>query len=137
MSGTAGPTDVIPTSTRVSVSSAPAVPGHADAAAAFITEKSKRIADGALSSAERKAGERLIEAGVARGKAREVAAELVDGTGKKSRHVMVVGVGRAERVTAEIIRQAAGALAKASRRRRVKNVAVVTPELEKISVETT
>jgi len=38
-------------------------------------------------------------------------------------------------VSGEAIRQAAGALAKAARRRRVKNVAVVVPELEKISVE--
>jgi len=126
---------MIPTSTRVSISSAAAVASGVDAVAVFIAEKTKAIDDRALSSAERKAGERLIAAGVARGKAREVAAELVEGSGKKSRHVMVVGIGRAEKVTAETIRQAAGALAKAARRRRVKNLAVVAPELEKVSVE--
>src|SRR5258706_13028174 len=109
---------MIPTSTRVSISSASAVPGNADAVAVFIPEKTKAIEDRALSSAERKAAERLISAGVARGKAKEVAAELVEGNGKKSRHVMVVGIGRGEKLTAEIIRQAAGGLAKAARKRR-------------------
>src|SRR2546421_57497 len=78
---------------------------------------------------------RLISGGVARGKAKEVAAELVEGNGKKSRHVMVVGIGRAEKLTAETIRQAAGALAKAGRRRGVKNVSIVVPEMEMISSE--
>src|SRR5437762_4996591 len=128
---------MIPTSTRVSISSASAVPANADAVALFIIEKTKGVEERALSSVERKAAERLISAGVARGKAREVAAELVEENGKKSRHVMVVGTGRAEKATPETIRQAAGALAKAGRRRRVKNIAVVVPDLKKISVEAT
>jgi leucyl aminopeptidase len=126
---------MIPTSTRVSIGSGTAVANGADAVAVFIAEKGKAIDEGALSSAERKAVARLMAAGVARGKAREVAAELVENGAKKSRHMMVVGIGRAEKVTAEIIRQAAAALAKAARRRRVKNVAVVVPDVEKISTE--
>src|SRR5215213_7452793 len=96
--------ETIPTSTRVSVSAAPAVPGGADAVAVLIAEKSKGLEDGVLASAERKTAERLMSAGVARGKAREVAAELVHGTGRSSRHVMVVGIGRAEKVSGETIR---------------------------------
>src|SRR5882724_6356646 len=111
-----GPTQMIPTSTRVSVSSGSAVPANADAVAVFMAEKARGIEERALSSIERKAAERLIAAAVARGKAREVAAELVEGNGKKSRHVMVVGIGRSEKLTAETIRQAAGALAKSARR---------------------
>ncbi len=125
---------MIPTSTRVSISSGSAVP--ANGVAVFMAEKAKGIEERALSGAERKAAERLISAGVARGKAKEVAAELVEGNGKKSRHLMVVGIGRGEKATAETIRQAAGALAKAGRRRRVKNVSIVVPEMEKISRET-
>src|SRR5436190_10836628 len=128
---------MIPTSTRVAISSAANIAGAVDAVAVFISEKSKAIENGSLAGIELKAAERLISAGVARGKAREVAAELVDGAAKKSRHVMVVGIGRAEKVSSETIRQAAAALAKAARRRRVKNVAVVTPQLEKISLEGT
>src|SRR6266700_830735 len=131
MCGRGGCTKMIPTSTRVSISGASAVPANADAVAVLIVEKTKAIEERALATAERKAAERLIAAGVARGKAREVAVELVEGNGKKSRHVMVVGIGRGEKLTAEIIRQAAGALAKAARRRRVKNVSIVVPELEK------
>lgn len=126
---------MIPTSTRVSISSAAAVAGGVDAVAIFIAEKTKAVGGRIFANQERKAVERLIAAGVARGKAREVAAELVEGNGKKSRHVMVVGIGRAEKVSGEAIRQAAAALAKAARRRRVKNVAVVAPQLEKISNE--
>src|SRR3954470_19660858 len=73
-----GAISMIPTSTRVSVSTAPAVPANADAVCVFIAEKTKAIENRTLSSAERKAAERLILAGVARGKAREVAAELVE-----------------------------------------------------------
>src|SRR4026208_1035290 len=78
----AGKNETIPTSTRVSVSAAPAVPGGAGAVAGLIAEKSKGLEDGALASAERKTAERLMSVGVVRGKAREVAAELVDGTGR-------------------------------------------------------
>jgi len=92
-----GNTDAIPTSTRVSVVAAPEVPKGVDAVATFIAEKSRGIENGALGAAERKAAERLMAAGVARGKPREVAAELVDGTGKSSRHVMVVGLGARRR----------------------------------------
>src|SRR6476646_5447514 len=128
---------MIPTSTRVSISNGTALPANADAVAVFIAEKTKMLENRALASAERKAAERLISAGVARGKAKEVTAELVEGNGKKSRHVMVVGVGRADKITTETIRQAAGALAKAARRRRVKNIAVVVPDLKRISAEAT
>ena len=126
---------MIPTSTRVSISSASAVPASADAVAVFVAEKTKTIDERALTSAERKAAGRLIGAGVTRGKAKEVAAELVEGNGKKSRHVMLVGVGRGEKLSSDIIRQAAGALAKSARRRRVKNIAVVVPDLSGISSE--
>src|SRR5688572_2190981 len=126
---------MIPTSTRVSVSSSPNVPLTADAVAILLPEKTKSIDERSLSSAEQKAAERLIAAGVARGKAKEVAADLVEASGRKPRHMMLVGVGRAERLTTETIRQAAGALAKAARRRRVKNVAVALPDLEKISTD--
>ncbi len=118
---------MLPTSTRVSISSAAALPPSADAVAIFIEEKAKVFDGVALSSAERSAAQRLIAAGVARGKAKEVAADLVEGTGKKTRHLMLVGIGRREKVTTETIRQAAGALAKSARRRRVKNVAIIVP----------
>src|SRR5436305_239628 len=75
---------MIPTSTRVSISSGSAVPGNADAVAIFMMEKAKGIEERALASAERKAAERLISAGVARGKAKEVA-ELAKEVGLNAR----------------------------------------------------
>src|SRR5688572_31335408 len=52
-------------------------------------------------------------AGVVRGRAKEIAFDLVDvGKGKTGR-VFVAGIGRAEKVTSESLRQAAGQVTKA------------------------
>jgi leucyl aminopeptidase len=124
---------MLPTSTRVSIASATTIPAGADAVAVFITDKSKALEDAApLSSAERKAADRLISAGVARGKSKEVATDLLESSGKSNRQLLLAGVGSPTKLDAEVIRQAAGALAKAARRRRLKKIALIAPEFAKI-----
>src|SRR5687768_16716292 len=123
---------MLPTSTRVSISGAQAVPAGAESVVVFLTEKAKGLDDAAqLSAAERKVAERMISAGIARGKAKEVAAELVE-SGKANRHVLVVGVGGTKKLDTEAVRVAAGALAKTARRRRLKKIALVVPEFAKV-----
>src|SRR5687768_12948094 len=120
---------MIPTSTNASVEIGKAIPGGADSVAIFVTEKSKSLGDSAamLGESERRAVEQLLAAGLARGKAKEVYVDFVELGKGKHRHVLVAGIGSAEKVTPETIREAAGALMKAVRRNRLKNVAVVLP----------
>ena len=123
---------MIPTSTNASVEIGKAVPGGADGVAVFVMEKSKSLGDSAtlLGEVERRAAEQLLNAGAVRGKAKEVVTDLVEMGKGKHRHVLIVGLGAAEKVTAESIREAAGALMKAVRRNRLKSVAVVLPDIE-------
>src|SRR2546421_7729923 len=85
MSGTAGPTQMIPTSTRVSISSAAAVPANADGVAVFMAGKAEGIEERALSGAGRKTGGAVVSGGVARRQTQEGAGERVGGHGTKNR----------------------------------------------------
>ena len=77
---------------------------------------------------------RLLAAEVVSGKAGELVFDLVDaGNGRgKLRRVYVVGVGPAEKATGEIVRQAAGHLARALRKHRVACAAVTLPDLKTV-----
>src|SRR5262249_40333195 len=77
--------------------------------------------------------ERLLSAKVIRGKAKEIAFDLVDAGEGKHRRVYAVGVGPEEKVTAETIRQSAGVLAKALRKHRIRRVAVKLPQVESLT----
>src|SRR5688572_20442355 len=118
---------MIPTSTTASVDIGKSVPNSADGVAVFVTEKSKSLGDAAkaLGEPERRAAEQLLGAGAVRGKAREVVADLVEVGKGRRRRVLIVGLGAADKVTAESMRESAGALMKWVRRHRLKHVAVL------------
>jgi len=119
---------MLPTSTDVTITVKPKAPADADAEVVFIT------ADATTADANGRVIRRLLNAGVVRGKAKEIAFDLVDaGTRGKHRRVYAVGLGAAEKVTAEIIRQSAGMLAKALRKHRIARVAVNLPAVEAVT----
>ena len=135
---------MIPTSTDVTVEVKPKLTVGVEAVAVFVTEGSK---DGGpaterLAEDERLAVERLLGSGVSRGKTGEVRFDIVQASGAKPqtsefRRVLVAGVGKVEKVSAEAIRQAAGALARACRKQRLHDVAVVVPSFDKLDAEAT
>jgi leucyl aminopeptidase len=122
---------MIPTSTQVSVEVGRAVPVAAQAVVVFAAEKAKggRPAGAVelLGKVEGLAAARLLSAGLAKGKAREIATDVVELPGGKHRQVIVAGLGAAEKLTAEMMRQAAGAVARAVRKQGAKDVAVLLP----------
>jgi leucyl aminopeptidase len=120
---------MLPTSTDVTITVRPKAPADVDATAAFITSDA-RVAE--AESPDSRAVRRLLDAGVVRGKAKEIAFDLVDVGKGKHRRVYAVGLGPAEKVTAETIRQAAGMLAKALRKHRISRVAIDLPAVESV-----
>src|SRR5262245_41392944 len=106
---------MLPTSTAVSVSVKPRPSADHDAAVVFVPQDAKNIDAAGLSDEDRRAVQRLVAAGAAKGKLREVAFDIVEGGKKKFRRVYVVGLGPADKIDAETLRQAAGAAAKAFR----------------------
>jgi leucyl aminopeptidase len=121
---------MIPTSTDVTIQVSPRTPSDADAVVVFLTDDAKDVpAMPAVSEAERAAIKRLFASGVAKGKAKEVVFDVVE-TGKgRFRRVIVAGLGRPDKVTAETIRQSAGAVTRALRKHRLQRAAVVSPML--------
>ncbi len=123
---------MLPTSTAVKVATGRTIPASAEAVVTFIPQGAKGGASADLSEKERAAVGRLLAADVVSGKAKELVFDLVDMGKGKVRRVYVVGVGPAEKATGEIIRQAAGRLARALRKHRVHRVAVTLPELKTV-----
>jgi leucyl aminopeptidase len=117
---------MIPTSTDVSVKVSNSVPANADAVVVFATEGADEVLQAAgLSRDESAAVKRLLAAGVARGKAREVVFDIVEGKGKSFRRVLVAGLGNPEKVSTETFRQSAGAVTRALRKHRLPRVAII------------
>src|SRR3954467_3485245 len=98
---------MLPTSTDVTLSIKPKIPNNVDAVATFVTQGAKEAISPPLSEEDRRAVARLLAAGVVRGKAKELAFDLVDAGKGNHRRVYVIGIGQADKVTAETIRQAA------------------------------
>ena len=134
-----GTSQMLPTSTNVTVDVKAKPPAGSDAVAVFVVEGSKDAGESgaALAEGERRAVERLLSAGVSRGKAREVHFDLIEGPGQGKqkilgyRRVLVVGLGPAGKLGSEAVRQAAAALAKAAKKQRLRDVAVVLPDLHR------
>src|SRR5690242_8917301 len=125
---------MLPTNTDVEIAVKSKVPSDADAVVAFITQDAKDAGVNVLADEEHRAIERLISAKVVRGKGKEIAFDLIDGGGRgKHRRVYAVGLGAGDKVTAEIIRQSAGVLAKALRKHRMRRVAIKLPAIETIT----
>ncbi len=128
----------LPTSTDVKIVLSQTIPTPADALAVALPE-SPDARSLALPDAERDALGRLIAAHVFRGKAREVAAELVPQK-KGHRHFLAVGLGpqlppsishfplSTSQPALQSLREAGAALVRAARKRRVKHLAILVPD---------
>jgi leucyl aminopeptidase len=126
---------MIPTSTKTTIAVTAAMPS-VEAAVVFINE-SKPIGASItkmLGPDVVKAANRVISAGLIKGKAKEIAVELLDG-GPGPKRGYVVGLGKTEKMTPEIIRQSAGALTRTLIKHKISRVAVALPEPADISAE--
>ena len=130
---------MLPTNTDVTVDVKTKIPSTCDALVVFLAEGGKICGDAPelLGAEQMQSVERLIKADAARGKAREVAFDLVECGKNEYRRIYVAGVGPADKLDAEKIRQAAGAVARAVRKHRIKNVAVVPPVMRQKGVSGT
>lgn len=130
---------MIPTNTNVTIEVKPKLAVGVEAVAVFVTEGSKDGGTAAkwLAEDERLAVERLLGSGVSRGKSREVHFDILQAPSNAKpqtseyRRVLVAGLGKAEKANAEALRQAAGALARTTRKQRLHDLAVIVPALEK------
>ena len=126
---------MIPTSTDVTIQVGSGA-GRVDAAVVFVVEGEKfdSAAGAGLGAEVATSAARLIAAGAAKGKASEVVFDLPEGK-KPTQRVYVVGLGKGEKVTAEVVRQAAGALVRRLIRHRISKAAMALPVVEKIGAE--
>jgi leucyl aminopeptidase len=122
---------MIPTSTHVSVDLSTKLAPRTSAIVVFLGENGVLCGDAPhlLDKQAQQAVQRLIKAGVARGKPKEVVFDLLDGA--DHRRIYVAGVGKVEKLDPESVRQAAGAVAKAIRKHRIGSVALIPPVLKK------
>jgi leucyl aminopeptidase len=122
---------MIPTSTHVSVDLSTKISPRTSAIVVFLGENGVLCGDAPhlLDKQSQQSIQRLIKAGVARGKLKEVVFDLLDGA--DHRRIYVAGVGKVEKLDPESVRQAAGAVAKAIRKHRIGSVAMVPPVLKK------
>jgi leucyl aminopeptidase len=119
---------MIPTSTRGAVKIAKSIPASAEATAVFVHKHSKAAADyPSLPQSDQEALGQLISSGVFRAKSNEIMLHLFDG--KTPRRLLIIGLGNAEKFSAECLREAGAALAKAALKHRLASVAVLPPAI--------
>jgi leucyl aminopeptidase len=125
---------MLPTNNDVTVSAKSKLPGDSEAAIVFISEE-KAIEpawDKILGSAAVRSIKRLFDSDAASGKAREIRFDLLEGRGKLKR-IYVAGLGDVKKITAEIVRQSAGSLAKALKKHGITRAAIVLPRGKGVS----
>src|SRR5437762_3578515 len=118
---------MLPTSTDVTISVKPKISADVEAVVAFVTQGTTDAGVNVLPREDHDSIRRLLAAGVIRGKAKEIAFDLVDAGRGRHRRVYAVGLGAADKVSPEIVRQAAGQLAKALRKHRIARAAIKLP----------
>jgi leucyl aminopeptidase len=125
---------MIPTSTNVTVNIQTKLPPQSEAVVIFIAEGGRICGDAPhlLHDEMLTAAERLIKARISRGKQNEILFDLIDVDidRGKTRRVFLAGVGAHDKIDPEAIRQAAGTVAKAVRKHRIKSIAIVPPVLK-------
>ncbi|MDB5354358.1 MAG: pepA [Phycisphaerales bacterium] len=120
---------MVPTSTDFSISVKDAAPAT-DATVVFIEEghAAGRAVPG-LPDADQAALDRLLASGVVRGKAKDIAFDIVSVGPGKFRRLFAVGLGKAEKVNTETLRQAAGRVVRALRKHRLAKANVFVPAI--------
>lgn len=119
---------MIPTSTPIKLNLSSKFPTNLDAIAVFAVAKSDEpLEASSLPIADRAAASRLLKSGVAKAKANEVVFDLIDTGQGNIRRLLLAGVGPADKVSNEVFRQAAAAIAKAIRKHKLVNIAVIAP----------
>ena len=119
---------MIPTSTRASLQTSKSAPANTQATAVFVHKQRKADATySALPEAEQRTLSRLISSGLIRGKSNEVTVQLIDGP--KPKRLIVIGLGSEKQFSAECLREAGAALAKAARKQRIDSVAIYPPAM--------
>jgi leucyl aminopeptidase len=126
---------MIPTSTDVAIEVSGKTAAKAPTVAAFITEETKDGRIDLLSEEQQRSIHRLIGAGISKGKLRQVHFDLFPAVGKNYSRVLVAGLGKQEKVNAEAIRQAAGAIARHCRKHKLPELAIVVPTVDGVSAQ--
>jgi leucyl aminopeptidase len=128
---------MIPTSNRTTITLEQKASSNWEALVIFVTQGAKAAEGASLAAvggeAAGRAAARLLHAGAAKGKAKEVVFELIEEGGRIQHRVYVVGLGTQEKLNAEIIRESAGAIAKALAKHKISRAAVVLPAGGKIA----
>jgi leucyl aminopeptidase len=124
---------MLPTSTNITIKVQTKLPPQADAIVVFIAEGGRIAGDAPhlLDEETMASVDRLIRAGVCRGKLAEIAFDLIDMDidRGKVRRVFLAGIGKPDEIDQEAVRRSAGAIAKAVKKHRMKNIAIVPPVL--------
>ncbi|HWE93322.1 MAG TPA: leucyl aminopeptidase [Tepidisphaeraceae bacterium] len=119
---------MVPTSTDFSISVKDSAPANVEATIVFI-EEGQAVSAGipGLGDADRAALDRLSASGVVRGKAKEIAFDVIDVGPGKFRRLFAVGLGKRDKLNAETLRQAAGRVVRALRKHRLAKANVFVP----------
>jgi leucyl aminopeptidase len=119
---------MIPTSTDVTIEVTGRVAAELEAVAVFLHKQTKVETAGAgLSGAAREALGQVMAGGAGVGKSNEVTVQVYGE--KKPKRLIVVGLGNAEKFSAECLREAGGTLARAMKRLRLDSASLVLPEI--------
>jgi leucyl aminopeptidase len=124
------PAIMIVTNAPVEISVTDRIPANAEAIVVFISLDGSSAPGAGKEVAA--AVDRLLSAGAATGKAKEIVFDLI-GKGSGVRRVYVAGLGKAEKITMETVRQSAGAVLRALRKHKIVRAAIVLPEVKGIS----
>ena len=122
----------LPTSTDVPFAVSDTLPSKADAVVLCVAE-GQAATDADVPGECAAALKRLVDGGAFKGKPREVAVDLVPAADGRHRRLLLVGIGKATKVTAETLREAGGAAVRAARRTGGGALAVLPPTVESLS----
>jgi len=125
---------MIPTSSDTSIRVVSRSPANAQAAIVFVAEDQTALSESAkiLGNDVFDSARRLLTAGVAKGKAREVRFDVL-GSGKRATRVFIAGLGKSKKISPESIRQSAGAVARALHKQGIARATVALPDVKNIS----
>ena len=125
----------LPTSTNVSFSLSAKIPSKAEAVVVCLAEGQTDFDALDLPEDHLDALRRLTGSGAFKGKPREVGFDLVPTGGDKYQRLIVVGLGKPAKVTAETLREAGGAAARTVARTGVGHAAMLPPAVASLAAE--